>query len=65
MGLRRLAGEVVMRQGQYTGKPVTLTEEEDHFMKCQVCGGWIDLRDLTCVFEHEGSLPHPSQDQEN
>ena len=27
------------------------------------CGGWIDCRDLARVFEHEGPLPHPAQDQ--
>jgi hypothetical protein len=25
--------------------------------------GWIDCRDLAQVFEHEGPLPHPAQDQ--
>ena len=27
------------------------------------CNGWIDCRDLGQVFEHEGLLPHPAQDQ--
>ena len=29
----------------------------------QVCGGWMNCRDLGQVFEHEGPLSHPAQDQ--
>ena len=29
----------------------------------RIVGGWIDCRDLGQVFEHEGPLPHPAQDQ--
>ena len=32
-------------------------------IRCPACGGWIDCRDLGQVFEHEGPLPHPAQDQ--
>ena len=32
-------------------------------MQCPACGGWFDCRDLEQVFEHEGPLPHPGQDQ--
>jgi hypothetical protein len=38
-------------------------DETEHFVRCPACGGWIDCRDLGQVFEHEGSLPHPAQDQ--
>ena len=38
-------------------------EEAQHFIRCPACGGWIDCRDLVQVFEHEGPLPHPTQDQ--
>ncbi len=34
-----------------------------HFIRCPACDGWIDCRDLACVFEHEGPLPHPAQDR--
>src|SRR6478609_6717716 len=37
--------------------------EAEHFLRCPACGGWIDCRDLGQVFEHEGPLPHPAQDQ--
>ena len=30
--------------------------------RCKICG-FIDARDLTWVEDHEGSLPHPAQDQ--
>jgi hypothetical protein len=38
-------------------------DEAEHFIRCPSCGGWIDCRDLGQVFEHEGPLPHPAQDQ--
>ncbi|MCK1450095.1 hypothetical protein IVB36_04025 [Bradyrhizobium sp. 35] len=38
-------------------------DEAEHFIKCPTCGGWIDMRDLGSVFDHEGPLPHPCQDQ--
>jgi uncharacterized C2H2 Zn-finger protein len=52
-------------RGKYIGKRVgrTATDEAEHFIRCPACGGWIDCRDLACVFEHEGPLPHPAQDQ--
>jgi hypothetical protein len=37
--------------------------EAEHFISCPACGGWIDCRDLGQVFEHDGPLPHPAQDQ--
>jgi hypothetical protein len=37
--------------------------EADHFIKCPTCGGWVDMRDLGQVLEHEGPLPHPAQDR--
>ena len=37
--------------------------DAEHFIRCPACDGWIDCRDLGQVFDHEGPLPHPSQDQ--
>jgi hypothetical protein len=54
--LRR--GEIIGRR--VGGEPAT---EAEHFMKCPVCGGYIDMRDLAQVMEHQGPLPHPAQDQ--
>ena len=53
-------------RGKYIGRRAwrgAPASEADHFIKCPACGGWIDCRDLGQVFEHEGSLPHPAQDQ--
>jgi len=47
-----------------SGKPID-TANQDHFMKCPVCGGWIDCRDLAIVLEHHGPRPHPAQDGTN
>lgn len=42
------------------GRPA---DEAEHFIRCGTCGGLIDCRDLGQVFDHEGPLPHPAQDQ--
>jgi hypothetical protein len=47
--------------GRRVGDPPKSVAE--HFVRCSACGGWIDCRDLGQVFEHEGPLPHPLQDQ--
>jgi hypothetical protein len=47
--------------GKVTGGP-PLTEAA-HFWKCELCGGWFDIRDLGAVFEHEEPLPHPACDR--
>jgi hypothetical protein len=48
-------------KSERVGKPVR--DEAEHFIRCPACDGWIDCRDLACVFEHEGPLPHPAQDR--
>lgn len=52
-------------RGKYIGERVEkpAKDESEHFMKCELCGGMFDMRDLGQVFDHEGRLPHPSQDQ--
>ena len=51
-------------RGKYIGRRVSKpVPEADHFIKCEACGGMIDCRDLGQVFDHEGPLPHPAQDQ--
>jgi hypothetical protein len=37
--------------------------DAEHFIRCPVCDGWANCRDLGQVFEHEGPLLHPVQDQ--
>lgn len=55
-----------IRRGEFIGKRVGSepANEAEHFMKCETCGGHFDMRDLGQVFEHEGPLPHPTQDQQ-
>lgn len=54
-------------RGKYIGRRVDdlPVAEREHFIRCFLCGGWIDCRDLAHVLDHEGPLPHPGQDQEN
>jgi hypothetical protein len=47
--------------GRRVGDPPE--SEAEHFIQCPACNGWIDCRDLGQVFEHEGPLPHPLQNQ--
>jgi len=37
--------------------------EAEHFIRCRVCGGGVDMGDLAQVFDHEGALAHPAQDR--
>jgi len=55
----------MIRRGKYMGRLLGRAPEDEaeHFIGCPACGGWIDCRDLGQVFEHEGPLPHPAQDQ--
>ena len=46
--------------GRRVGDP--LKEEAEHFYRCAACGRWVDYRDLSKVFDHEGPLPHPAED---
>ena len=34
------------------------------FFNCgEACGGWIDMRDLGVVLDHEGPMPHSVEEQ--
>jgi hypothetical protein len=52
-------------RGKIIGRRVSVqpTDEAEHFFKCEACGGWITMRDLGAVLDHEGPLPHPAGDQ--
>jgi hypothetical protein len=39
-----------------------LKEEAEHFYRCAACGRWVDCCDLSQMFDHEGLLPHPTED---
>jgi hypothetical protein len=54
-----------IRRGEIIGDRVggDPKSEAEHFIKCPKCGGYVDMRDLGQVLEHEGPLPHPAQDQ--
>ena len=54
----------IIPRGKFVGQPVGGdSDDADHFMRCETCGGWIDCRDLGSVFDHEGPLPHPDRAQ--
>jgi hypothetical protein len=45
---------------QITGQPLS---EAEHFRKCPLCGGYVDMRDRVWLDEPQGRLPHPAQDR--
>ena len=55
----------MIQRGKYMGRLISQApkDEAGHFIRCPACGGWIDCRDLGQLFEHEGPLPHPAEDQ--
>jgi hypothetical protein len=53
----RPRGVVIGRQ--ITGPRLT---EAENFRKCPLCGGYVDMRDLAWLEEHQEPLPHPSCD---
>lgn len=38
--------------------------ETNHYIRCQLCAGFMDPADLRSVLAHETPLPHPTKDQE-
>jgi hypothetical protein len=40
------------------GKPVHRKPGTHDGYKCELCGAWIELRNLREVLAHEGPLPH-------
>jgi hypothetical protein len=45
--------------GRRVGDP---PRDEADFYRCPACGRWVDCRDLSQVFDHEGPPPHPAED---
>jgi hypothetical protein len=33
--------------------------DDDRFVRCQWCGGWVNAHNSSSIFEHRGPLPHP------
>jgi hypothetical protein len=52
-------------RGTIIGRQVSgpLRCEADHFARCPVCGGYVDMRDLVWCEDHQGPLPHPACDR--
>jgi hypothetical protein len=44
-------------RGKYIGRRLgdPPKDEAEHFMRCPMRNGWVDMRDLGQVFEHEGA----------
>jgi len=45
---------------QVAGRPLS---EAEHFRKCPLCGGYVDMRDRAWLEDHQGPLPHPACDR--
>jgi hypothetical protein len=51
-------GTVIGRQ--VSGPPLS---EAEHFRKCPLCGGYVDMRDRVWLEDHQRPLPHPASDR--
>jgi hypothetical protein len=52
-------------RGTVIGKQISgprLTEAE-HFRRCTLCGGYVDMRDRVWLDDHQTALPHPACDR--
>jgi hypothetical protein len=49
------------RNGHKRANWRTAIDRAEH--KCEMCGGWFDMRDLGAVLDHKKPLPHPASDQ--
>jgi len=52
-------------RGTITGKQVTgpPLSEAEHFRRCPLCGGYVDMRESGWLDDHQGPLPHPACDR--
>lgn len=57
--------DTTIRRGEYVGtrRGGEPADEADHYYKCAECGGWVDMRDLGAVFDHEPGGSHPASDK--
>jgi hypothetical protein len=45
---------------QVTGFPLS---DAEHYFRCPLCGGYVDMRDRVWLEEHQAPLPHPACDR--
>jgi len=52
-------------RGTVIGRQVSgpLLSEAEHFKRCPLCHGFMDMRDLVWCEEHQQPLPHPPGDR--
>jgi hypothetical protein len=55
--MTKIASMTGIARGTVIGKRVGVqpTDEAEHFFKFEMCGGWLDMRDLGTVLDHEDS----------
>lgn len=60
-----VVGAYRVARGKYLGNCLDSVSDDEaqHFIQCPDCGGYIDCRDLGSVFDHEGPLPHATEDK--
>jgi hypothetical protein len=49
-------------RGKYMGTSTRPLIEAQRFKRCPICGGYVDILDLSWVSDHEGPMPHPVRD---
>jgi hypothetical protein len=51
-------------RGTIIGRQVSgpILSEAEHYFRCPLCHGYIDMRDRVWLEEHQQPLPHPACD---
>jgi hypothetical protein len=56
--LKILTGRARMGKNKQK-KTASAVYEDDRFVRCKLCGSWINTRSPSSLLEHRGPLPHP------
>jgi hypothetical protein len=59
MGVAKGESEAVAGAETAIDQALGAVYDNDRFVRCKLCGGWINTRSPSSLFEHRGPLPHP------
>jgi hypothetical protein len=59
MGVAKGESEAVARAETAIDQALGAVYDDDSFVRCKLCGGWINTHSPSSLLEHRGPLPHP------
>jgi hypothetical protein len=59
MGVAKGKSEAVAGAETAIDQALGAVYDDDRFVRCKLCGGWINTRSPSSLLEHRGPLPHP------